>query len=64
MACGSPSLIKEGSISFSALCPEAFEVLKATEKAGVALGASPYDVLVKALLSEGNLEDAMVVRDM
>ncbi|XP_076142364.1 leucine-rich PPR motif-containing protein, mitochondrial [Alosa pseudoharengus] len=43
---------------------EAYDVLKGADKAGVALGPAPYDTLLKALLAEGNLEDALVVRDI
>uniref|UniRef100_A0A1A8HPD2 Leucine-rich PPR-motif containing n=1 Tax=Nothobranchius korthausae TaxID=1143690 RepID=A0A1A8HPD2_9TELE len=43
---------------------EAIEVLKEAENQGVALTALPYDHLIRALLSEGSLEEAMVVKKM
>lgn len=39
-------------------------MLKDAEKKGVALGPAPYDYLIRALLSEGSMEDAMAVKDM
>uniref|UniRef100_A0A8C6NJA5 Leucine rich pentatricopeptide repeat containing n=1 Tax=Nothobranchius furzeri TaxID=105023 RepID=A0A8C6NJA5_NOTFU len=41
-----------------------FEVLKEAENKGVALTALPYDHLIRALLSEGSIEEAMVVKKM
>uniref|UniRef100_A0A667YB53 Leucine rich pentatricopeptide repeat containing n=1 Tax=Myripristis murdjan TaxID=586833 RepID=A0A667YB53_9TELE len=43
---------------------EAYGLLKDADKKGVALGPSPYDHVIRALLAEGALEDAMVVRDI
>lgn len=43
---------------------EAFEMLKDVEKQGTVLSPTPYDYLIRALLAEGHLEDAMVVRDI
>lgn len=39
-------------------------MLKEVDKNGVALGPAPYDQLIRALLADGSLEDAMVVKDM
>ncbi|XP_061600932.1 leucine-rich PPR motif-containing protein, mitochondrial [Cololabis saira] len=41
---------------------EAYGVLKEAEKTGLALNPSPYDHLIRALMAEGSLEDAMVVK--
>ncbi|KAM9726781.1 leucine-rich PPR motif-containing protein, mitochondrial [Menidia menidia] len=41
---------------------EALGVLKEAEKRGVALNPSPYDQLIRALLAEGAIEDAFVVK--
>uniref|UniRef100_A0A1A8CQK4 Leucine-rich PPR-motif containing n=1 Tax=Nothobranchius kadleci TaxID=1051664 RepID=A0A1A8CQK4_NOTKA len=43
---------------------EAIEVLKEAENQGVALTALPYDHLIRALLSVGSIEEAMVVKKM
>ncbi|KAM3863077.1 LOW QUALITY PROTEIN: leucine-rich PPR motif-containing protein, mitochondrial [Diretmus argenteus] len=43
---------------------EAYEVLKQAVKRGAALGPSIYDHLIRVLLSEGSMEDAMAVRDI
>ncbi|XP_064172695.1 leucine-rich PPR motif-containing protein, mitochondrial [Anguilla rostrata] len=43
---------------------EAYTVLKEAEKKNFALGSASYDSLIKALLAEGNLKDAMIVRDI
>lgn len=43
---------------------EAYEMLKEVDKNGVALGPAPYDQLIRALLADGSLEDAMVVKDI
>ncbi|XP_061821261.1 leucine-rich PPR motif-containing protein, mitochondrial [Nerophis lumbriciformis] len=43
---------------------EAFAMLKESDKNGVTLRSFFYDYLIRALLSEGSMEDAMVVRDI
>ncbi|KAM4606941.1 LOW QUALITY PROTEIN: leucine-rich PPR motif-containing protein, mitochondrial [Polymixia lowei] len=43
---------------------EAYGMLKDADKKGVALGPAPYDHLIRALLADGSMEDAMVVRDI
>uniref|UniRef100_A0A3Q0RVT7 PROP1-like PPR domain-containing protein n=1 Tax=Amphilophus citrinellus TaxID=61819 RepID=A0A3Q0RVT7_AMPCI len=43
---------------------EAFGMLKEADKKGVTLGPSPYDHLIRALLADGSLEDAMAVKDI
>lgn len=42
----------------------AYGMLKADHKKGVALGPAIYDHLIRALLAEGSIEDAMAVKDM
>ncbi|KAI4892054.1 hypothetical protein NFI96_022359 [Prochilodus magdalenae] len=51
------TLSKKGKIQ------EAFNILKETDRKGIALGPASYDALIKALLASGNLEDAMTVKD-
>ncbi|KAM6915877.1 LOW QUALITY PROTEIN: leucine-rich PPR motif-containing protein, mitochondrial [Xenentodon cancila] len=41
---------------------QAYGMLKEAEKMGLALHPSPYDHLIRSLLAEGSLEDAMVVK--
>ncbi|KAK9541331.1 hypothetical protein VZT92_001384 [Zoarces viviparus] len=43
---------------------EAYKMVKDTDKKGVALSPAPYDVLIRALLAEGAIEDAMAVKDI
>ncbi|KAM6997246.1 LOW QUALITY PROTEIN: leucine-rich PPR motif-containing protein, mitochondrial [Tautogolabrus adspersus] len=43
---------------------EAYGMLKDAEKRGVAFSPAPYDHLIRALLAEGSMEDAMVVKDI
>ncbi|XP_034754364.1 leucine-rich PPR motif-containing protein, mitochondrial [Etheostoma cragini] len=43
---------------------EAYGMLKEVDKKGVALGPAPYDQLIRALLAEGSIEDAMAVKDI
>lgn len=43
---------------------EALGVLKEADKKGVALTPLPYDHLIRALLAQGSIEDAMVVKQM
>ncbi|KAJ8248315.1 hypothetical protein GJAV_G00240690 [Gymnothorax javanicus] len=43
---------------------EAHSVLKEAEKKNIALGSASYDGLIKAFLAEGNMKDAMMVRDL
>ncbi|XP_060896075.1 leucine-rich PPR motif-containing protein, mitochondrial [Labrus mixtus] len=43
---------------------QAYGMLKDADKRGMAFGPAPYDFLIRALLAEGALEDAMVVRDI
>ncbi|XP_061915032.1 leucine-rich PPR motif-containing protein, mitochondrial isoform X2 [Entelurus aequoreus] len=52
------SLCKKGNAK------AAFAMLKESNKNGVAVGPLCYDYLIRALLGEGSLEDAMVVRDI
>lgn len=49
---------------FRSLSTEAYGMLKEVDKKGVALGPAPYDHLIRALLAEGSIEDAMAVKDM
>uniref|UniRef100_A0AAX7VCU8 PROP1-like PPR domain-containing protein n=1 Tax=Astatotilapia calliptera TaxID=8154 RepID=A0AAX7VCU8_ASTCA len=50
---------------FSCFLPaEAFGMLKEADKKGVALGPSPYDHLIRALLAEGSMDEAMAVKDI
>lgn len=52
-------------LSFSwSLSAEAYGMLKKADKKGVKLTPAPYDHLIRALLAEGAIEDAMVVKDM
>uniref|UniRef100_A0A669BWK6 Leucine rich pentatricopeptide repeat containing n=1 Tax=Oreochromis niloticus TaxID=8128 RepID=A0A669BWK6_ORENI len=47
---------------FSCSLPaEAFGMLKEAEKKGVALGPSPYDHLIRALLAEGSMDEELFV---
>lgn len=46
------------------VCPEAYDMLKDIDRKGVTLGPAPYDSLIRALLAEGSMEDAMVVKEM
>ncbi|XP_028324198.1 leucine-rich PPR motif-containing protein, mitochondrial [Gouania willdenowi] len=43
---------------------EAYSVVQDAEKNGVILGPSPYDVVIRALLAEGSIEEAMAVKDI
>ncbi|XP_070771978.1 leucine-rich PPR motif-containing protein, mitochondrial [Enoplosus armatus] len=43
---------------------EAYGMLKDADKKGVALGPASYDHLIRALLAEGSIENAMVVKDI
>uniref|UniRef100_A0A8C3GC14 Leucine rich pentatricopeptide repeat containing n=2 Tax=Cyclopterus lumpus TaxID=8103 RepID=A0A8C3GC14_CYCLU len=43
---------------------EAFSMVKEAERKGVALGPAPYDILIRALLAKGFIEDAMAVKDI
>ncbi|KAF1375540.1 hypothetical protein PFLUV_G00221260 [Perca fluviatilis] len=43
---------------------EAYGMLKEVDKKGVVLGPAPYDHLIRALLAEGSIEDAMAVKDI
>ncbi|XP_041645384.1 leucine-rich PPR motif-containing protein, mitochondrial [Cheilinus undulatus] len=59
----------EYQVRLMALCKkgkakEAYGILKDAEKKGVALGSASYDFLIRALLAEGSMEDAMAVRDI
>uniref|UniRef100_A0A8D0D7B0 Leucine rich pentatricopeptide repeat containing n=1 Tax=Sander lucioperca TaxID=283035 RepID=A0A8D0D7B0_SANLU len=49
---------------FRSLSTEAYGMLKEVDKKGVALGPAPYDHLIRALLAEGSIEDAMAVKDI
>ncbi|XP_053188703.1 leucine-rich PPR motif-containing protein, mitochondrial [Scomber japonicus] len=52
------SLCKKGKAK------EAYGMLKEADKKGVVLGPAPYDHLVRALLAEGSIDDAMVVKEI
>ncbi|XP_047668228.1 leucine-rich PPR motif-containing protein, mitochondrial isoform X2 [Tachysurus fulvidraco] len=52
------TLSKKGKVE------EAFKVVKETHRQGLALGATSYDILIKALLARGNLNTAMEVKDI
>lgn len=51
-------------LSSHSLSIEAYGMLKEADKKGVVLGPAPYDHLVRALLAEGSINDAMVVKEM
>lgn len=46
------------------LSAEALAMLKKADKMGMALTPAPYDFLIRALLAEGAIEDAMAAKDM
>ncbi|XP_067092974.1 leucine-rich PPR motif-containing protein, mitochondrial [Osmerus mordax] len=46
------------------MAKEAYGVLKDADVNGVTLGPAHYNSLIKVLLAEGNMEDAMVVKDI
>ncbi|XP_060781602.1 leucine-rich PPR motif-containing protein, mitochondrial [Neoarius graeffei] len=52
------TLSKKGKVE------EAYKVVKETHRKGLALAAGSYDILIKALLARGNLNDAMEVKDI
>ncbi|KAJ0066997.1 hypothetical protein NL108_006252 [Boleophthalmus pectinirostris] len=52
------SLCKKGKTK------EAYGMVKDMNKKGVSLGPASYDQLIRALLAEGAIEDAMVVKDI
>ncbi|XDV50148.1 hypothetical protein PO909_019252 [Leuciscus waleckii] len=52
------SLCKKGKVQ------EAFDVLKEVDSRGMVLGPAAYDNLIKALLSRGNIEDAIAVKNI
>ncbi|KAG7334238.1 hypothetical protein KOW79_002645 [Hemibagrus wyckioides] len=52
------TLSKKGKVE------EALKVVKEMHRQGQALGATSYDILIKALLARGNLKDAMEVKDI
>lgn len=59
----------EYNVRLLALCKrgktkEAFGLLKDIDKKGVSLGPASYDQVIRALLAEGAMEDAMVVKDI
>uniref|UniRef100_A0A8C8LLA1 PROP1-like PPR domain-containing protein n=1 Tax=Oncorhynchus tshawytscha TaxID=74940 RepID=A0A8C8LLA1_ONCTS len=43
---------------------KAYDMLKDIERKGVTLGPAPYDSLIRALLAEGSMENAMVVKEI
>lgn len=49
---------------FSSLSSEAYQVLKDAAKKGVEVGLTAYDHVIRALLSEGSMEDAMAVKKL
>ncbi|XP_005930623.2 leucine-rich PPR motif-containing protein, mitochondrial [Haplochromis burtoni] len=61
--------VSDYQVRLLALCKkgkakEAFGMLKEADKKGVALGPSPYDHLIRALLAEGSMDEAMAVKDI
>uniref|UniRef100_A0A8C7MBC8 Leucine rich pentatricopeptide repeat containing n=1 Tax=Oncorhynchus kisutch TaxID=8019 RepID=A0A8C7MBC8_ONCKI len=43
---------------------KAYDMLKDIDRKGVTLGPAPYDSLIRALLAEGSMENAMVVKEI
>lgn len=59
----------EYQIRLMALCKkgktkEAYGMLKDASKKGVAIGPAPYDHVIRALLAEGSMEEAMAAKDI
>lgn len=50
--------------SSRSLYAEAFVMLKKADKLGVMLTPAAYDHLIRALLAEGSIKDALAVNDM
>uniref|UniRef100_A0A8C6WJP5 Leucine rich pentatricopeptide repeat containing n=1 Tax=Neogobius melanostomus TaxID=47308 RepID=A0A8C6WJP5_9GOBI len=48
----------------TAVPADAYELLKDIDKSGVSLNPATYDQVIRALLAVGEMEDAMVVKDM
>lgn len=46
------------------LSAEAYGMLMEVDKKGMLMGPTTYDHLIRSLLSEGSVEDAMSVKDM
>ncbi|XP_023120624.2 leucine-rich PPR motif-containing protein, mitochondrial [Amphiprion ocellaris] len=71
-AAAAPSTLKNGNVyqaRVMALCKkgkvkEAYGMLKEAEKKGLALSPAPYDHVIRALLAEGSIDDAMVVKEI
>uniref|UniRef100_A0A8C7GCY1 Leucine rich pentatricopeptide repeat containing n=1 Tax=Oncorhynchus kisutch TaxID=8019 RepID=A0A8C7GCY1_ONCKI len=58
----SPFISIPSNQSFSQI--EAYDMLKDIDRKGVTLGPAPYDSLIRALLAEGSMENAMVVKEI
>ncbi|XP_056326480.1 leucine-rich PPR motif-containing protein, mitochondrial [Danio aesculapii] len=43
---------------------KAFDILKKVDRKGIVPGPATYDVIIKALLAKGNIEDAISVKDI
>ncbi|XP_005727369.1 leucine-rich PPR motif-containing protein, mitochondrial isoform X1 [Pundamilia nyererei] len=61
--------VSDYQVRLLALCKkgkakEVFGMLKEADKKGVALDPSPYDHLIRALLAEGSMDEAMAVKDI
>ncbi|KAK2896610.1 hypothetical protein Q8A67_011098 [Cirrhinus molitorella] len=52
------SLCKKGKAQ------EAYDILKEADSKNMVLGPAPYDTVIKALLANGNIEDAVVVKNI
>lgn len=46
------------------LSSEAYQLLKDADKKGVDVGLTAYDHVIRGLLSEGSMEDAMAVKNL
>lgn len=51
-------------LCFSSLSSEAYQVLKNADKNGVEVGLAAYDHVIRTLLSEGSIGDAMAVKKL
>lgn len=49
---------------FSCRLAEAFRLVKHASKSGAALGPACYDHVIRSLLAEGSMEDAMAAKSM
>uniref|UniRef100_A0A8C7S133 Leucine-rich pentatricopeptide repeat containing n=1 Tax=Oncorhynchus mykiss TaxID=8022 RepID=A0A8C7S133_ONCMY len=55
---------KHSSPFISIPIKSAYDMLKDIDRKGVTLGPAPYDSLIRALLAEGSMENAMVVKEI